>query len=86
VVWTKALRASIRITLESIRLTRLPSLRGDSGCRSQYSNRIYTALSVKPEFVQKADTLGVFGLHPLKIIAEIIQILGYGTAADACDD
>jgi hypothetical protein len=27
--------------------------------------RICTALSVTPEFVRKADALGVFGLHPL---------------------
>jgi hypothetical protein len=28
-------------------------------------NRIYTALSVRPGLVRKADALGVFGLHPL---------------------
>jgi hypothetical protein len=37
VVLTKALRTSLRTTLESIRLMRPPSLRGDSGCRSLYS-------------------------------------------------
>jgi hypothetical protein len=29
-------------------------------------NCIYTALSVRPEFVQRADALDVFELHPLK--------------------
>jgi hypothetical protein len=65
VVLTKTLRTSLRTALESMRLMRPPSLRGDSGRRSLVFNRVYTAFLVRPEFVRKADALGVFGLHPL---------------------
>jgi hypothetical protein len=49
-------------------------------------NRIYTALSGRPEFLRKAHALGVFGLYPLQRIVAAIRILGYVTAADACDE
>jgi hypothetical protein len=49
-------------------------------------NRIYTALSGRPEFLRKADALGVLGLYPLQRIVAAIRMLGYGTAADACDE
>jgi hypothetical protein len=49
-------------------------------------NRIYTALSGRPEFLRKADALGVLGLYPLQRIVAAIRIMGYGTAADACDE
>jgi hypothetical protein len=48
-------------------------------------NRIYTAFSVTPEFVRKANALGVFRLHRLQRIVAAIRMLGYGTAADACE-
>jgi hypothetical protein len=64
VVLTRALRAAIRTTLESTRRMQPPSLRGDPN-EAVVFHRIHTALSVRSEFVRKADALGMFGLHPL---------------------
>jgi hypothetical protein len=49
-------------------------------------NRIYTAISGRPEFLRKADALGVLRLYPLQRIVAAIRMFGYGTAADACDE
>jgi hypothetical protein len=46
-------------------------------------DRIYNAVSVRPEFVRGRDGLGRKGLPPLQRIVAALRILAYGTAADA---
>ena len=42
-------------------------------------NRIYTAVSGRPEVLRKAHAFGVLGLYALKNIVAAIRMLGYGT-------
>jgi hypothetical protein len=49
-------------------------------------DRIYTAVSTRPEFKRKTDALGKKGLHPLQRVLAALRMLAYGTAADAVDE